>query len=110
MAKIENAEKELIEVLLLKSETIIAKIQFEVDNSVNSLFPEDQEEGRKHLKERNRKLKITTKKLGREEMEELTVHPNHGYYSTLTTFIKYSKRSSSWHWFKPIEKCCCPQE
>ena len=42
---------------MLESETIIAKIQFEVDNSVNVLFPEDQEENRKYLKEKNRKLK-----------------------------------------------------
>ena len=48
---LKNAEKELIELLLLESEAIIAKILFEVDNSVNTLFPEDQEEVRKHLKE-----------------------------------------------------------
>ena len=54
---LKSAEKELIELLLLESETIIAKIQFEVDNSVNALFPEDQEEVRKYLKEKNRKLK-----------------------------------------------------
>ena len=54
---LKNDEKELIELLLLESETIIAKIQFEVDNSVNALFPEDQEEVRKYLKEKNRKLK-----------------------------------------------------
>ena len=42
---------------MLESETIISKIQFEVDNSVNALFPEDQEENRKYLKEKNRKLK-----------------------------------------------------
>ena len=35
-----SGEKELIKLLLLESETIIAKIQFRVDNSVNALFPE----------------------------------------------------------------------
>ena len=38
---LKSAEKELIELLLLESETIIAKIQFELDNLVNALFPED---------------------------------------------------------------------
>ena len=39
------------------SETIIAKIQFEVDKLVNALFAEDQEEVKKYLKEKNLKLK-----------------------------------------------------
>ena len=47
---------------MLESETIIAKIQFEVDNSVNALFPEDQEEVKKHLKEKNHKLNEQLKK------------------------------------------------
>ena len=59
-----SAENELTELLLLESEPIIAKIQLEVDNSVNDLFPEGQEEVRKHLKEKNCKLK---EKLKNEE-------------------------------------------
>ena len=39
-----SAEKKLIELLLLELERIIAKIQFEVDNSVRALFSEHQEE------------------------------------------------------------------
>ena len=54
---LKNAQKELIELLLLESEAIIEKIQLEVDNLVNALFPEDQEEVKKHLKEKNLKLK-----------------------------------------------------
>ena len=54
---LKNAQKELIELLLLESEAIIEKIQLEVDNLVNTLFPKDQEEVKKHLKEKNRKLK-----------------------------------------------------
>ena len=68
---LENVEKELIELLLLESETIIAKIQFEVDNSVNALFPEDKEEVTKYLKERNRKLNEKLKKTERKRMEEV---------------------------------------
>ena len=59
---LKNGEKELIELLLLEPETITAKIQFEVDNSVNALFLEDQEEVKKHLKEKNHKLKEQLKK------------------------------------------------
>ena len=56
---------------MLESEIIIAKIQFEVDNSVNALFVEDQEKVRKYLKEKNRKLKEKLKKTERKEVEEV---------------------------------------
>ena len=36
---LENAEKQLIELLLFESETMVAKIQFEVDMSIKALFP-----------------------------------------------------------------------
>ena len=75
---LKNAEKELIELLLLESETIIVRVQFEVDNSVNALFPEDQEEIRKHLKEKNRKLKEQLKKR-REKWKKFTNCRNYGY-------------------------------
>ena len=42
---------------------MIEKIQFEVDNSVNVLFPKNQEV-RKHLKKKNSKLKEKLKKSG----------------------------------------------
>ena len=47
---------------MLELETIIAKIQFEVDNSENALYLEDQEEVRKHLKGKNHKLREKLKK------------------------------------------------
>ena len=78
---LKSAEKELIELMLLESETIIAKIQFEVGNSVNALFPEDQEEVRKHLKEKNRKLKEKLKKRREKKWKKFTNRPNYGYYS-----------------------------
>ena len=77
---LKSAEKELIELLLLESETIIAKIQFEVDNSVNPLFPGDQEEVRKHLKDKNGKLKEKLKKRREKKWKKFTNHPNYGYY------------------------------
>ena len=67
--------------MLSESETIIAKIQFEVDNSVNALFPEDQEEVRKHLKEKNRKLKEKLKKRREKKWKKFSNHSNYGYYS-----------------------------
>ena len=78
---LKSAEKELIELLLLESETIIAKIQFEVDSSVNALFPKDQEEVRQHLKEKNRKLKEKLKKRREKKWKKFTNRPNYGYYS-----------------------------
>ena len=78
---LKSAEKELIELLLLESETIIAKIQFEVDNSVNALFPEDQEGVINHLKEKNHKLKEKLKKRREKKWKKFTNRPNYGYYS-----------------------------
>ena len=64
-----------------ESETIITKFQFEVDNSVNALFPEDQEEIIKHLKENNRKLKEKLKNRRERKWKKFTNRPNYGYYS-----------------------------
>ena len=66
---------------MLESETIIAKIQFEVDNSVNALFPEDQEGVINHLKEKNHKLKEKLKKRREKKWKKFTNRPNYGYYS-----------------------------
>ena len=48
-------------------ECIVGRRFFEVDNSGNALFPEDQEEVRKHLKKKNRKSKekLGSKRNGR---------------------------------------------
>ena len=78
---LKNAEKELTGLLLLEWETVTAKIQFEVENSVNAFFPEDQEAVRKHLKEKNRKLKEQLKKRREKKSKKFTTHPNYGYYS-----------------------------
>ena len=80
---LKNAEKELTELLLLEWETIIAKIKFEVDKSVNALFPEDPEEVRKHLKEKNRKLKEQLKKPREKKWEKFTNRSSYGYYSPI---------------------------
>ena len=64
---LKSAEKE--------SETIIVKIQFEVDNSVNALIPKDQEEVRQHLKKKNRKLKEKLKKSREKKWKKFTNRP-----------------------------------
>ena len=65
---------------MLELETIIAKIQFEVDNSENALYLEDQEEVRKHLKGKNHKLMEKLKKKERKEMDQFTNRPNYGCF------------------------------
>ena len=66
---------------MLQSETIIAKIQFEVENSVNALFPEDQEEVKKYLKKKSHNLKEQIKKRREKKWKKFTNRPNYGYYS-----------------------------
>ena len=41
---LKNAEKKLMGLLLFKSDTMVAKIQFEVDTSIKALFLNDQGE------------------------------------------------------------------
>ena len=57
------------------------KIQFEVDNPVNALFPEDQGKVRKLLKEKNRKLKKKLKKRREKKLRKFANRSNYGYYS-----------------------------
>ena len=58
-------------------------MQFEGDSSVNALFPEDQEEVRKHLKEKNRKLKEKLKNRTEKKWKKFTNRPNYGYSSPI---------------------------
>ena len=45
-----NAEKQPIALLLFESETMVVKIQFEVDMSIKALFLNDQGEVKNHFK------------------------------------------------------------
>ena len=53
---LKNAEKQLIELLLFESETMVAKIQFEVDMSIKALFLNDQGEVKNILSEKNQNI------------------------------------------------------
>ena len=53
---LKNAEKQLMELLLFESETMVAKIQFEVDMSIKALFPNDQGEVKNILREKNQNI------------------------------------------------------
>ena len=54
-----GTERKLIELLLVESEKVIAKIQLEVDSSVNSKYPENAEAEAKRLLDRNKHLEKT---------------------------------------------------
>ena len=53
---LKNLETRLIELLLFESESMVAKIQFEVDMSIKDLFPNDQEKVKNILREKNQSL------------------------------------------------------
>ena len=53
---LKKAEKQLTELLLFESESMVAKIQFEVDMSIEALFPNDQGEVKNILREKNQNL------------------------------------------------------
>ena len=60
---INNAEKQFIELLLIESViTVIAKIQLEVDQSIDALFPDESQDIRIALKGTNREMKKSSDK------------------------------------------------
>ena len=52
-------ERKLIELLIVESEKVIAKIQLEVDSSINSNYPDNVEAEAKWLMDRNKHLEKT---------------------------------------------------
>ena len=63
---------------MLESETITAKIQFEVDNSINAFF----QKIKKKLEGMREQLKTerTTKKCREKKWKNFTNRPSYGYY------------------------------
>ena len=63
---------------MLESETITAKIQFEVDNSINAFF----QKIKKKLQGMREQLKTerTTKKYREKKWKKFTNRPSYGYY------------------------------
>ena len=59
---INNAEKQFIQLLLIESETVIAKIQLEVDQSIDALFPDESQDIRIALEGTNREIKKSSDK------------------------------------------------
>ena len=53
---LKNSEKQFVELLLLESQTMVAKIQFEVDMSTKALFLNDQGKVKNILREKNQKI------------------------------------------------------
>ena len=56
---LKGAERKLIELLLVESEKVIAKIQLEVDNSISTSYPDNIEAEAKWLLDRNKHLERT---------------------------------------------------
>ena len=77
---LKNAEKQLIELLLFESETMVAKIQFEVDMSIKALFPDDQGEVKNILREKNQNIEKQLKQRRQKKWKKFIDRPNYGYY------------------------------
>ena len=56
---LKGTERKLIELLQVESEKVIAKIQIEVDNSINTDYPDNVEAEAKRLLDRNKYLENT---------------------------------------------------
>ena len=66
---LKGAERNLFELLQVESEKVIAKIQIEVDNSINTDYPDNVEAEAKRLLDRNKYLENTLELL--KEMENV---------------------------------------
>ena len=55
-------KKQFIELLLIESETVTAKIQLEVDQSIDPLFPDESQDIRIALEGTNREMKKSSEK------------------------------------------------
>ena len=78
---LKNAEKQLIELLLFESETMVAKIQFEVDMSIKALFPDDQGEVKNILREKHQNVEKQLKQRRQKKWKKFIDRPNYGYTS-----------------------------
>ena len=77
---LKNAEKQLIELLLLESEIMVGKIQFEVDMSIKDLFPNDQGKVKNILREKNQNIEKQLEQRRQKKWKKFTDWPNCGYY------------------------------
>ena len=77
---LKNAEKQLRELPLFESETMVAKIQFEVDMSIKALFPDDQGEVKKILREKNENIEKQLKQRRQIKWMKFIDRRSYGYY------------------------------
>ena len=59
---------------------MVAKIQFQVDMSIKSLFPNDQREVKNILREKNHNMKKQLKQRRKKKWKKFIDRPNYGYY------------------------------
>ena len=77
---LKGAERKLIELLLVESEKVIAKIQLEVDNSISTNYPDNIEAETKRLLDRNKHLERTLEQRRKKKWKKFTDCVNHGYF------------------------------
>ena len=83
-----NAEKQLIELLLFESETVVAKVQFVVVKSINALFPNDEGQVKNILREKNRNIGKQLKQRRQKKWKKFTDWLNYDYYVLMKTLEK----------------------
>ena len=72
--------RKLIEQLLVESEKLIAKIQFEVDSSIYSNYPDNAETVPKWLLDRNKYLEKTLQQRCKKKWKKFTDRVDYGYF------------------------------
>ena len=88
---LKNAEKQLVELLLTESETIIAKIQLEVDQPIDALFLEESQDIRPALEEKNHEMKKQLEKGREKKWKKFTGSPDYGHYTPKAKSLKEKK-------------------
>ena len=77
---LKGAERKLIELLLIESENVIAKIQLEVDNSISKNYPDNIEAEAKRLLDRNKHLERTLEQRRKKKWKKFTNRVDYGYF------------------------------
>ena len=77
---LKGTERKLIDFVLVESENVIAKIELEVDSSINSDYPDNVEAEAKRLLDRNKHLEKILEQCRKKKWKKFTNRVDYGYF------------------------------
>ena len=77
---LKGTKRKLIDFVLVESENVIAKIELEIDRSINSDYPDNVEDEAKQLLDRNKHVEKIFEQCLKKKWKKLTNHVDYGYF------------------------------